>query len=171
MSKIYSSDEFICEWIQWGDGVGWFRPNIWSNLVLIEIRIRNKTRLWRYSVVLCKTFLVIFDDVIQGYISLQLNYVFFGFCSICIMSCLYFIIFAFVTLVSCLIGILLQLHYVPFAFCYICILSHLHFVTFVFCLICVLLQLHYVLSAFCYICNLSYLHFVIIALCLFYILS
>ena len=25
----------------------WFRPNIWSLLVLIEMRIRIKTRLWQ----------------------------------------------------------------------------------------------------------------------------
>ena len=32
--------------VGWGGGVvGWFRPNIWSILVLIEIRIRIKTRL------------------------------------------------------------------------------------------------------------------------------
>ena len=38
-------NSFVNEFNRVIDGVGWFRPNIWPNLVLIEIRIRNKTRL------------------------------------------------------------------------------------------------------------------------------
>ena len=79
------------------------------------------------------------------------NYVLFAFCSICILSHWYFVLFAFFTfafrgiciffIAKSLFCILLhlhsRLHFVLFDFYHVSILFHFHFVVFAFCYICI----------------------------------